>query len=74
MKLILNGPTKFSSKCTNKMMIRTEYGEILESKYLIYSASRMGEYNMGQSIQEWSKQNLRKTTFKKFEGVWSVLG
>ena len=30
------------------------------------------EYNMRQSIQEWTKQNLWKTTFKKFEGVWSA--
>ena len=29
---------------------------------------------MGQSIQEWTKQNLWKTAFKKFEGVWSALG
>ena len=25
-----------------------------------------------QSIQEWTKENLRKTAFKKFEGVWSA--
>ena len=24
---------------------------------------------MGQSIQEWTKQNLQKTAFKKFEGI-----
>ena len=29
---------------------------------------------MGKSIQEWTKQNLWKTEFKKFEGVWSALG
>ena len=28
---------------------------------------------MGQSIQEWTKWNLWKTGFKKFEGVWSAL-
>ena len=28
--------------------------------------------NMGQSIQEWTKSNLWKTAFRKFEGVWSV--
>ena len=28
---------------------------------------------MGKSIQEWTKQNLWKTAFKKFEGVWSAL-
>ena len=27
---------------------------------------------MGQSIQEWTKQILWKTTFKKIEGIWSV--
>ena len=26
---------------------------------------------MEQSIEEWTKQNLWKTTFKKFEGKWS---
>ena len=28
---------------------------------------------MGQSIQEWTKWNLRKTAFKKFEMTWSAL-
>ena len=28
---------------------------------------------MGQSIQEWTKYNLWKTAFKKFEEVWSAL-
>ena len=27
---------------------------------------------MGQSIQEWTKQNLWKTAFKMFEGIWSA--
>ena len=27
---------------------------------------------MGQIIQEWSKQNLWKTAFKKFELIWSA--
>ena len=27
---------------------------------------------MGQSIQEWTKQDLWKTVFKKFEGMWSA--
>ena len=27
---------------------------------------------MGQSIQEWTKENLRKTAFKKFEVIWSA--
>ena len=26
---------------------------------------------MMQSIQEWTRQNLWKTAFKKFEGVWN---
>ena len=29
---------------------------------------------MGESIQEWTKQNLWKAAFKSFEGVWSALG
>ena len=28
---------------------------------------------MGQSTQEWAKQNLWKTAFKKFEEIWSEL-
>ena len=28
---------------------------------------------MGQSIQEWTKENLWKTAFKKLERVWSAL-
>ena len=28
---------------------------------------------MGQSIQEWTKYNLWKTAFKKFEGIWSAV-
>ena len=27
---------------------------------------------MGQSIQEWTKQNLWKKAFKKFEVIWST--
>ena len=27
--------------------------------------------HMGQSIQKWAKENLWKTAFKKFEGVWA---
>ena len=27
---------------------------------------------MGQSIQEWTKGNLLKTAFKKFEVIWSA--
>ena len=29
--------------------------------------------NMDQGIQEWNKYNLWKTTFKKFEMIWSAL-
>ena len=29
---------------------------------------------MGESIQEWTKQNLWKAAFKSFGGVWSALG
>ena len=29
---------------------------------------------MGESIQEWTKQNLLKAAFKSFEGLWSALG
>ena len=28
--------------------------------------------DMGQSIQEWTKWNLWKTAFKKFEVIWSA--
>ena len=28
--------------------------------------------NVGQGIQEWTKKNLWKTAFKKFEGIWST--
>ena len=28
--------------------------------------------NMGQSIQEKTKWNLWKKSFKKFEGIWSA--
>ena len=27
---------------------------------------------MGQSIQKWTKLNMWKTAFKKFEVLWSV--
>ena len=27
---------------------------------------------MGQGIQEWTKTNLWKTAFKKFEVIWSA--
>ena len=27
---------------------------------------------MGQGIQEWTKKNLLKTAFKKFEVIWSA--
>ena len=30
------------------------------------------EEQIGQSIQEWTKQILWKTAFKKFEGMWSA--
>ena len=29
-------------------------------------------WQVGQSIQEWTKYNLWKTAYKKFEGVWSA--
>ena len=28
------------------------------------------ELQLGQSIQEWTKRNLWKTAFKKFEMIW----
>ena len=28
--------------------------------------------HLEQSIQEWTKQNLWKTAFKKYEGIWSA--
>ena len=28
--------------------------------------------DMGQNIQEWNKQNLWNTAFKKFEVMWSA--
>ena len=28
---------------------------------------------MEQSAQDWTKQNLWKAAFKKFEGVWQIL-
>ena len=31
------------------------------------------KYEMGQSIQEWTKQNFWKIAFNKIEGVWSAL-
>ena len=31
---------------------------------------KLFENYMGQCIQEWSKQHLRKTDFKKFEWIW----
>ena len=31
------------------------------------------DVHMEQSIQKWSKYNLWKTAFKKFEGVWFAL-
>ena len=34
--------------------------------------TRASEEEMGQNIQEWTKQNLWKTAFKKFEGIWSA--
>ena len=30
--------------------------------------------NLGQNIQEWTKQNLWKTAFKIFEVIWSAKG
>ena len=33
---------------------------------------RSKEAYLGQSIQEWTKEILWKTAFKKFEGVWSA--
>ena len=33
---------------------------------------RSKEAYLGQSIQEWTKENLWQTAFKKFEGVWSA--
>ena len=29
-------------------------------------------HHLGQNIQDWTKQNLMKTAFKKFERVWST--
>ena len=33
----------------------------------------LNEYQTGQSIQEWTKKNLWKTAFKKFDVIWSAV-
>ena len=36
------------------------------------NVNKGGHSNKRQSIQEWTKQNLWKTAFKKFEEIYSA--
>ena len=36
-----------------------------------YSQNSKRNYQMGRSIQEWTKSNFWKTAFETFEGIWS---
>ena len=50
---------------------RTIYlGDVFQHHFLVLEHYKY----MRRSIQEWTKYNLWKTTFKKFEGIWSALG
>ena len=42
----------------------------LYCELLIFSEEKL--LQLGQSIQEWTKWDLWKTAFKKFEGIWSA--
>ena len=37
-----------------------------------FSSNDHPDDDMGQGIQEWTKWNLWKTAFKKFEVIWSA--
>ena len=37
------------------------------------SREKPGNYDLGQGLQKWTKQNLWKTAFKKLEMRWSAL-
>ena len=41
-------------------------------KLAINALTRYATAYFGQSIQEWIKQNLWKTVFKKYEVIWSA--
>ena len=36
------------------------------------SLESSGDSYLRQSFQEWTKQNLWKTAFKKFQAIWSA--
>ena len=46
---------------------------LLSSWKLLMFPALSFDFNMGQSIQEWTKYILWKTAFKKFQGIWSYL-
>ena len=61
------------------------YGVIILDRFFFFKIRLLGNkseiplgfvlnwlYCMGQSIQEWTMWNLRKTAFKKFEVTWSA--
>ena len=50
----------------------TDFNKVTFQKIPIFCNFISSLYvHMGQSIQKWAKENLWKTAFKKFEGVWA---
>ena len=58
-----------------KIAMRSQFLSMTSKQnYIAWLKLRCWCDNVGQGIQEWTKQNLWKTAFKKFEGISSVLG
>ena len=59
-----------STRAQNKGKIKEHARNLLKFFYQV-GKKNMWIY-MRQSIQEWTKKNLWKVAFKKFEGIWSA--
>ena len=56
----------------NKFKESHEETNEISKKKILLTLNTLMLLQMGQGIQEWTKQNLWKTFFKKFEVIWSA--
>ena len=56
----------------NKFKESHEETNEISKKNILLTLHTLMLLQMGQGIQEWTKQNLWKTFFKKFEVIWSA--
>ena len=68
-RCVYNARQNIWSLCGNCQWSKNEWSWIPSTEWTFKDE----DIQIGQSIQQWTKQNLWKTSFKKFEWVWYVL-